>query len=191
MREAHGIEALLSQSEERASPEGKDYIHMIATHAAETKDEARGIDRGWQLVDQDLNESVGGFFIYLSFSKTASSSVSSNPVTNLLIVTSSEALQWETKVLKDGDGRSATYHRCDCDLNKGAGGRFVYLCYTFDRMYSPLVSITACSCDERGKNRPQSSNWEAVTWEGSKDIADTNAGAGGKYIHIFQKHDES
>jgi hypothetical protein len=84
---------------------------------------------------------------------------------------------------------------CDGDLNKGAGGKFIYLCYTTDPACgSPITGIYVYS----GKNQthyPNSGyfhvrNSDNYGPDGSRG-ADLNKGAGGDYIYLLATRDGS
>lgn len=151
------------------------------------KPNARSAPAGYNLVDRDLNEGAGGDFIYLSYRTMTQGQLSSSgrlPITNLMMVQYDKPQTWTTAYSNDGNGRRALYYRINVDLNKGAGGRYVYLLYTYDKQYAPLVALDAYT----DNNRPTSNEWDTVTWNDTFAIADVNKGAGGKYIYILLKH---
>lgn len=164
------------------------YVSTIQINNSSSKANARTAPAHWQLVDQDLNEGAKGNWIYLCYRAEDKGSLEARhakPITNLLMVQSSKALTWTTKSLTDGAGKSAVYTRIDSDLNKNAGGQFIYLCYTTSEDYAPLTAIEAY----KDNNRPTSNEWDTVTWNGTHAIADVNKGARGRYIYILQKHE--
>lgn len=163
------------------------YVSDIRISSDSSKSNARFSQSGYTLVDQDLNEGAKGNFIYISYRtipKSEFTKTGRKPITNLLMVQSSKALNWSAKTLTDGNGRRASYTRINSDLNKGAGGQFIYLCYTTSNIYPPLVAVNAY----KDENRPGSNEWDTVTWEQSYSLADVNKGAGGRYIYVLQKH---
>lgn len=67
------------------------------------------------------------------------------------------------------------------DLNKGAGGDYIYLGYKRGSG-TPVSNITFAAYDESQKGNPKPDwNWNPI---------DLNRGAGGKYIYVFWKQDQ-
>ena len=163
------------------------FVGEIRIYNESRRQNAKVEQKGWKLVDQDLNEGAKGNFIYLSYrpmTKADLDKAKMSPITNIMLVMSDKKMTWTSpKRLYDGNGRSALYYRIDSDLNKNAGGKYIYLCYTRDTVYPPLVAIDAY----KDNNRPTNGEWNTVTWENSHSIADANRGAGGRYIYILQK----
>lgn len=100
---------------------------------------------GYQKLNFDLNYTAGGKYIYLCYHKASYDSLGPNkpPVTNL-------------DVIFDNEATPSGYTKMPTDLNGGAGGKFVYLCYkTGD--YDPdkaILDITAFSGSEFGVSPP-------------------------------------
>ena len=88
-------------------------------------------NKGWTVVDNDLNRNAGGWDVYIAY-KTSSTA---NPATDYItdICASEKNVSSFTF-----DGR--TYYRSPTnsgfngDLNRGAGGAFIYIYYTRDRV---------------------------------------------------------
>ncbi|MFJ9446806.1 hypothetical protein ACIRRH_33850 [Kitasatospora sp. NPDC101235] len=85
--------------------------------ALDVLDDTKQPREGFQLIDQDLNEATRktGARLYLCFSRT----IPEKPILELAVVISG-----------DPDAPAPKgFTRFDKDLNKGAGGDFVFLCY--------------------------------------------------------------
>ena len=90
----------------------------------------RSAPAGYNLVDRDLNEGAGGDFIYLSYRTMTQGQLSSSgrlPITNLMMVQYDKPQTWTTAYSNDGNGIRALYYRINVDLNKGAGGKYIYI----------------------------------------------------------------
>lgn len=163
------------------------FVSEIRINSASKKPNAYHADQNFTLVDQDLNEKAGGNYIYLQYRTQTLAQINAEgrkPITNLVLMKTDKALRLNKCRIADGNGRLATYYRIDVDLNERAGGKYIYLWYTYDTVYSPLTAIDAYVNDER----PTSNEWSTVYWNGTFSIADVNYDAGGKYIYILQKH---
>lgn len=116
------------------------------------------------LIDRDLNKGSGGKYIYAScgFAQT------STPITNIVLVKSSSKLTWTTKTFSS-NGVSATYTRINVDLNEGAKGDYIYLCYTTSSLFSPITGLSVIYDSETLKDP-----WTTVKWVNSSTEADAN-----------------
>ena len=74
------------------------------------------------------------------------------------------------------------YTKIDVDLNKGAGGQYIYLCYKKNASEPPITGINVFA--ESSEDFPIQSGY-------SKVPGDLNKGAGGKYIYVCYTKDES
>lgn len=72
----------------------------------------------------------------------------------------------------------AGYTRVPVDLNQGAGGRWIYLCYSTSGTQAPIVALALSF-----------SNTSTNTWAGpgvaTRIGVDLNAGAGGEWIYLW------
>ena len=75
------------------------------------------VDQGYNLINSDLNNGVGGDFIYIEFKNGLDNSTNPYPITALT------AVKGENAQAPEG------YTKLDYDLNKNAGGEYIYLCY--------------------------------------------------------------
>ena len=107
------------------------------------------------MIDVDLNKGTGkGAYIYIGYQLKNSG----NPITNLLIYESDKAETWKTKTITH-NGLKAVYNRIDVDLNKGAGGKYLYLCCTRDKQFRPLTKLDVLVQDEGDVRAPY---WSGV-----------------------------
>lgn len=67
------------------------------------------------------------------------------------------------------------FHKIDADLNKGAGGEFVYLCYSTTVDAQPITNMQVFAGDGPSINIQE--GYEII-WK------DLNKGAGGKYLYV-------
>ena len=145
-------------------------------------------NKGWTVVDNDLNRNAGGWDVYIAY-KTSSTA---NPATDYItdICASEKNVSSFTF-----DGR--TYYRSPTnsgfngDLNRGAGGAFIYIYYTRDRVKLTSFGdtkrvITKLSVTNVGEDNDQSTG--AISWRNSQysGLCDVNRSAGGDYIYIQQ-----
>ena len=145
-------------------------------------------NKGWIVVDNDLNRNAGGWDVYIAY-KTSSTA---NPATDYItdICASEKNVSSFTF-----DGR--TYYRSPTnsgfngDLNRGAGGAFIYIYYTRDRVKLTSFGdtkrvITKLSVTNVGEDNDQSTG--AISWRNSQysGLCDVNRSAGGDYIYIQQ-----
>ncbi len=81
----------------------------------------------------------------------------------------------------------ASYTKINVDLNKGSGGKYIYLCYTKDSSKSPLTGILAYA-GVRFPNPPIGYPWSVVAnSNGYGDPGtDLNEGAGGDWIYLYE-----
>lgn len=133
------------------------------------------------VVDKDLNKGAGGKYIYLGYDLQ---NCYASPITNLVLVKSKSKLTWSTKVLTVG-GIKAQYNRLSVDLNEGAKGEFIYLCYTRSTAYKPLSAVDVILNSETLK-----APWMTVHWNDSTEDADANLGTKGSPIYVLQRRSE-
>ena len=145
------------------------YISEVKLFANKSKDEAKKAltKEGYTLIDKDLNEKAGGDYIYLGYKKTDKYEDAIKDFT--ILVGESKK---DVTVCQVGDieyqAVTANFNR---DLNKGAGGDFIYLFYTKTEM-----------SDKKGV---QEITFNA-TKKGSVCTKDLNDNAGGSdiYMHL-------
>lgn len=125
---------------------------------------------GYTKDSYDLNKGAGGKYIYLCYHQAPYSShdTSKKCITDITFVT----------------GKNATapygYTKIDTDLNKGAGGKYIYLCYK-EADYNPAQAIEDLRVvGGSDSNTPAPYGYQRIP-------VDLNKGAGGDYIYLCYK----
>lgn len=131
---------------------------------------------GYMLVDVDLNKDAGGDFIFLTYKLGDNVN---DAYTDFFMEYTSKARTAGSAVLSH-NSNNVNYTRIASDLNKGAGGDFIYLFTTKAQTLPPIKEINV-SFDSSNATSP---DWNNVYWLNSKNPADVNKGAGGKYVYI-------
>ncbi len=132
------------------------------------------------LLERDLNYGAKGLFLYVRYYMDSETP----PITGVALVKSSSKLTWKESTFTR-DGITAKYTRIDVDLNAGAGGKYVYLCYTTDKAFRPLTGINAMY-DSDDLVDP----WIMASWAGTFESANVNEGTKGKPVYINYKIQE-
>ena len=155
------------------------YITDIAVASDKNQNVAKAkCPPGYTLIDADLNKGAGGDFIYFCVKRGKRANAITNIICESLTSGKSAATLNVTHV-----GKSATYTRNGADLNKGAGGRFIYLLYTKSASYNPIRNITVYM---NGETLPAEWN-NTVRYVNTTEMADLNKSAGGRYIYVAYK----
>lgn len=122
---------------------------------------------GYTKVSYDLNKGVGGKYIYLCYREASYSPNGSNKkcITDIKFIT----------------GKNATepygYTKIDTDLNKGASGKYIYLCYE-EADYNPTQAIEDIKVvGGYDSNTPAPDGYTRIS-------QDLNEGASGEYIYL-------
>lgn len=121
---------------------------------------------GYTKIPYDLNAEAGGDFIYLCFHEEMFHS--SGPNKDCIV---------DLKVIFDKDATPPGFTKIDQDLNKGAGGKYVYLCYkkaAYDDAKA-IKSVTVIGGNSAEVPAP---------YGFTKVPGDLNAGAGGQYVYV-------
>lgn len=144
-----------------------DYIDaLVVIHGDESNIE---VPDGYIKIDQDLNEGADGDYIYLCYHKVQvdNHDLQNNPkcITDLTVVEGEDA------------SPPSGYKKIDVDLNTGADGKFIYLCYR-QAEYNDEIAIKGITAIS-GENAdiPPPYGFEKL----KKDL---NADAGGQYIYV-------
>ena len=157
------------------------FIDTLSISSAKSKNSAlNALSSSLLKIEKDLNKGAGGNYIYIGY-KLANTG---NPITNLVLIKSKNKITWGSKTLTV-NGKSATYYKINIDLNQGAKGHFIYLCYTRDQKYDPLTSLDVILNSETLRDP-----WKIVTWDDSKSDADVNLGTKGSPIYIISNRKE-
>lgn len=140
------------------------------------------LNEGWKLVDKDLNAGAGGAYVFLLYKTNSSQGSSMEPITDFYLRVTDTADHPNTISHKDRTynltpgGGNDDFNNGGCDLNRSAGGKFIYLYYTkqdYPYLNRPVTSITfdGKSDGALGKN-------------GTSEACDLNNGAGGEHIFM-------
>ena len=178
------------QREDGSAIERKPYIGELYVTTADCKDEAMDklFDMGAEgFVDMNLNKStLFGSNIYMGYSYTA------NPDEAIKDIVAYHKKN-PPATLTDSDGRVFTL-ASDIDLNKGAGGDYIYI-YTTKQSNgesAPMVTLTAktsVSTDSTTMDWIDGTTKTVSTYCTKKWNSDTNSdlnkGAGGAYIYLM------
>ena len=131
---------------------------------------------GYEKIGVDLNWAAGGDYIYLCPAFRSAQEIASNPKLRPII---------ELGVAVGKNARAlAGWKRINVDLNKGAGGKFIWLCvkYGTKEQISSAVSDIAVVWGSSGNVPPP--------FGYTKIPIDLNWDAGGKYIYLCYTRDE-
>jgi hypothetical protein len=118
---------------------------------------------GYERINVDLNQNVGGDFIYICFKKGLGA-----PVTGLWVTAGG------TAPVPTGEG----FVQIPVDLNRGAGGDFIYLWYTKDPNCSVLSAITVVASGSGSIACP--GGFEKIP-------VDLNKGSGGDFVYLCEQ----
>lgn len=121
---------------------------------------ARETDPGFHLIDVDLNKGCGSDTddIYMSYSKDPGQGA---PITGITVVEGSTL-------------PPLGYTKSGKDLNRGAGGAYLYVCYT-RQPGAPITDLCVTLGDQK-----MPPGWHKIP-------LDLNKGAGGDYIYLWYK----
>lgn len=154
--------------------EGATYISDIAVgnHLTNSSTAKKALtDEGYTVIDFDLNKGAGGQFIYLGYKTTTNID---EAYTSLRVYSSKE-----DRAYKDREFRDLFYRRLsNVDLNKGAGGYYIYLYGT--KQISAGAPITVLTVNENKSTE----GYTAVASFTSDTPADLNKKAKGAYIYL-------
>ena len=164
------------------------FVTALSLHSGESEKAAKAnTESDFTLIDVDLNRYADGDWIYLSYMVDNIRT----PFTNLLIYESDRPQTWTEKEITH-KGIKAVYKRLNVNLNRGAGGKYIYICCTRDPRFNPLTKLDAIV---EGKNVVREPYWSGVRAVRDSDVStdrysDVNAGTGSRTIHILQtKHE--
>ncbi|ROL27956.1 hypothetical protein DPX16_11086, partial [Anabarilius grahami] len=125
------------------------------------------VDAGYELVNKDLNAGVGGDHIFLWY--FYGNTEFDLPIVNIEV---SKDAKEEPALLKDG------WERLGCDLNRGAGGNYIYLWVKREKP-SYICEITATT-DFKSDKQKFDLGFTRVD-------ENTNRGAGGNSIYLWYR----
>ena len=135
-------------------------------------------DQGWTVITKDLNAGAGGDYIFLLYkSEDNTDGINHGYITDFYIdneYKDSITFQRRTYYPVPFDG-GADFKRKKGDLNRGAGGDYIYLYYTKD-YFTDNRAVTGIIFSDTQSG--------AVGLRGGGAGYDLNAGAGGDYIYM-------
>lgn len=129
---------------------------------------------GYQLYNADLNAGSGGAYIYLCYK--LGENVNDAITDFFMEYRGSEAPA--TTATVSHNGNNVPYTRVGLDLNKGAGGDFIYLWYTKAKTLSPVRDMGVAFGNV---GWPE---YDSVCWQNTQSPADVNKSVGGETIII-------
>jgi len=120
----------------------------------------------------DVNKGAGGWYVYIGQKKIRLNDDYSSAITDLVTIRGKNAIA------------PVGYKKIDFDLNRGAGGDFIYLCVEYGNTEQiPIRNLSLLlSSDKWGD--PYYNGWEVVK-DASGGNSDLNKGAGGKFIYLL------
>ncbi len=155
-----------------------EYISSISISAAATASSAKNTltSGGYTLIDKDLNAGAGGNYIYMGY-KTTTEPLKA--LRDIKFYVADEAESWSSTSITV-NGKECTYTRVgDVDLNKGAGGHYIYAYTCHDENAGPPIKAISFGSSS-------TSQYKVATTLGSPyRPAELNADAGGEYIYCY------
>lgn len=167
------------KSEYYGGSEDNVYISSINISAAATASTAKNslTSGGYTLIDKDLNAGSGGNYIYMGYKTTNDPSKALRDI-RFYVADVAESRDSATVTI---NGQKCTYTRVsDVDLNKGAGGHYIYAYTTNDENAGPPIKAISF-----GSSATSSEHRVATTLGSPYRVADLNADAGGEYIYCY------
>lgn len=138
------------------------------------------------MVDWDFNEEAGGKYVYMGYKKEDDYS---NPITGVKLrvsekddkpdyITDSNGVQYN---LVGGryEANMCSAESGAVDLNKGAGGNYIFVYVTRDKRYSPLINISVT-------DNYSNSSWEVAS-DKDGNVVNANPKGRARYI-VFQRY---
>ncbi len=194
-----------------ASETSTTYIRDIQIVYGSTAAKAKAkCPSGYTLIDKDLNKGAGGDYMYLCYSTTDSFSAaldglivdnkksnSSIPTsvysnTSIPMIYSCGMWKLDYRMLDNPRNKktnSVYYSRIDTDLNKDAGGDYIYLYKQIktSNITSKIQSLDILVSDHK-INDSKYNGYNVLKWySDSSTNADLNRKAGGAYIYLLYK----
>ena len=142
------------------------------------------LEGGYVRINQDLNQGAGGDYIALYVKVGLDNDPNQLPVNKIFIQNTS-----------DGEGRDSGSTKIDVDLNKGAGGDYLYLCYTRGKDHIiraiDLLNQSGNTHSYSPRSVTTGQTWLWVMQQNyPNDRQDLNEDAGGNYIYLGYTYDK-
>lgn len=170
----------------------QEYITEVISLGAE---QGRGVNvkneyrnKGWLIVDHDLNRNAHGWDIYIAYKTSGTANPENGYITDICASDINvDSMTFEGRTYYQADTNSGF----NGDLNCGARGAHIFIYYTRNRVNLSTYGGTKRvirTLSISGKPEDDLNDTEAVSWRNSKfqGISDMNKGAGGDYIYIQQ-----
>ncbi|MDF2544780.1 MAG: rane attack complex component/perforin/complement [Herbinix sp.] len=124
---------------------------------------------GYIKINKDLNAGAGGQYIYLCYKEGLDDlNNPDKPITNIDVIIANS--------LNEARNQTPANHTLiEYDLNTGARGKYIYICYSKEPTYEPIRSIQIISGNSG--DIPASYGYTKI----EKDL---NSGAGGEFIYL-------
>jgi hypothetical protein len=142
------------------------------------------LEGGYVRIGADLNQGAGGDFVAIYALVGLDNSTQWVPINKIYIQNTS-----------DGEGQEAGTTRDGTDLNKGAGGDYLYLCYTRGREHIvraiDVFNQSSGSHQYSPRSLTTGQTWLWVMQQNNgNDRQDLNEDAGGDYIYLGYTYDK-
>lgn len=173
----------------------QEYITEVMTIGAEKSNDANNLkneyrNKGWQVVDYDLNRGAGGWYVYIIYKTSSTANPETGYITDICACD-----KWVNTFAFEGRSyyRAANNNGYNGDLNCGCGSKTadIIIYYTRDR-----GNLNTFGADKRvmtglsvSNKTADGNSWHAaISWRNSKydGICDANKGASGDDIFIQQ-----
>lgn len=134
-----------------------------------SKPDVQPSETGYIKIDKDLNEGAKGKYIYLCYKEELEKINVAITDLDIIVVDNPDEAASQLK---------PNYIKIDKDLNEGAGGKYIYLCYSKDltKQNEPIRSIQIIQGDSHDIQPPRA--------DYIKIDKDLNEGAKGEYIYL-------
>lgn len=167
------------ETEYRQSLPQEEYVLNIYVVSSSSPEKARALcPPGYTLINIDLNKGAGGKYMYLCYLKGTNPDMA---LTDFFMEHRGGSKGQQTLELTH-NGNLQEYTRLAIDLNKSAGGKYVYLWYTMGSETDPVKDMGVFI-----DKVPEDEGWEPIYWQNTYHAADVNYKAGGAYIYIAVK----
>lgn len=167
-------------AEFKASISVKTYIASLHIGTGNTATIAKNVLRQegvleGNIINLDLNRNAGGDFIYLGYKTTTDSSKAIRGIC---------ANYFSSANSSDITYKNSNYKIIATDLNKGAGGKYIYLYYTTDENAGDPITGIQYQDDETFQYK-NADNYEVVRCTTNGSGMDLNMSVGGDYIYLW------
>ena len=149
-------------------------------------------DKGWTVLDTDLNSGAGGWDVFLAYKTDSTANPEKGYITDIRASISTD---------KTYNTLLRTYHRAPTnegfsgDMNNAAGGADIYIFYTRDRVgltdhggtKRVITSLSTSSRSDDGDSETGVVRW----FDADAGACDMNSGAGGADIYLYYTRDRA